>query len=1180
MTKICNCDTIEEKHKRILELLSALTDGIDEVIYLIDPKSHEVLFANEKTRELFGEKIMHRKCYTVFHGIKRSCPFCNNKDIFGKNVGKTSVHECQNRANKHWYKCIDKAIRWSKTKYVKFGMAIDITDHKKTEEALRDSEKRYCNLIETAPVVIYTLSADGTITSLNSVFEKTTGWSCSEWVGKSFSSIIHPDDLPFAMQTTQRILRGETPAPYELRVLSKSGEYLVGEFTSIPILENGKITGEFGVIQDITERKQIESVLREREELFRSVVENSHNGILIADDAFRIIYVNDEIERISGYSRREVEGQDFRNFLDEESKILVQERYQRRQKGENVPSHYEFKIIRKNGEKRDVEIKSAIFKDRQGKIRTIAQILDITERKKMENERKRFEDRLSALNRYGQNLNIAKNIGEIYKLTLDATEKTLGFEYVSLLMIEGKTLKMVGHRGYSRNFSLKLPLDGNRGITVRVVKGGKPVFVSDVSKDKAYVKGGEGIRSEIAVPIKVRKKILGVLNIESKKPVAFTEENKKLLEILASHAAIAIVNLKRQEKLSALNSYGRSVNRTGNLEEICTLTLNAMEEVLGFKFVDVFLVEGKKLRLAATRGLLEGPSFDLPLDGQKGLTVKAARTEKSILVPDVRKEKAYVEAGTKGMVSELAVPIKLGNEVLGVLNVESDRLAAFDKEDKELLEILASHIAIALSNLRRREQLRKLSKRLEHLMKNSTKIMHIKDMHQRLKVIAEAIQKFGWRRVVIALRDEELEVIDRVTVGLTKEEEQLLTERHTPGHVWKERLGPKFQKYKIGEFFYLPWCNPWIRENFHKVPPGTPIEKATTRTAVPSRLAPEEMVDWHPQDMLYAPLCTPEGRIVGTLSMDDPLDGRKPTRESLIPLELFIHQAAITIENTHLIEGLRKARKQLEAYTEQLEQKVDERTRELRKSQEQLLKAQRLAVIGELAGMVGHDLRNPLTSISGAQYYLKKRLILEKNDKIKEMLELIEKNIVYSNKIINDLLDYSREIELELSESDPKSLVKEALCIVQVPNNVQVINLVKSKPTLKVDVEKMKRVFVNLIKNALEAMPKGGALTIKSRKVGGKVEIVFSDTGGGMSKETLEKLWTPLFTTKAKGMGFGLPICKRFVEAHGGAISAESARGKGSIFTVTFPIKPKMKEGGEKLWVKPLESSLLMTTKT
>jgi signal transduction histidine kinase len=465
-------------------------------------------------------------------------------------------------------------------------------------------------------------------------------------------------------------------------------------------------------------------------------------------------------------------------------------------------------------------------------------------------------------------------------------------------------------------------------------------------------------------------------------------------------------------------------------------------------------------------------------------------------------------------------------------------------------------------------------------MKNTTQIIHAKNMRQRLRLVTKAICNSGWRRVVISLRDENLEATDTVTAGLTKEETRLLMKRKAPGHVWQERLGPKFERFKIGEFQYLPWNDPWVRENVHGVPPETPIEKVTTYAGVPSRLLPEKMVDWHPQDMLYAPLCTPEGRIVGILSMDDPTDGRKPTRESLVPLELFLHQAAIIIENARLIESLRQARRQLEAYADQLEQKVQERTRELSVSQEQLLKAQRLAVIGELAGMVGHDLRNPLTSIAGATYYMKKHLIPKIDGKIEEMLELIEKNISYSNKIINDLLDYSKELKLDLTETTPSSMMKEALSLVEIPRNIQLVNLTGDSPKMKIDAGKVKRCFVNIIKNAVDAMPDGGELTMECSKIGDRMRFRFSDTGVGMSKETITKLWTPLFTTKAKGMGFGLPICKRIVEAHSGLISATSVLRKGTTFEVILPIEPKPKEGGEELWVKTLESSLLTTTRT
>jgi len=261
-----------------------------------------------------------------------------------------------------------------------------------------------------------------------------------------------------------------------------------------------------------------------------------------------------------------------------------------------------------------------------------------------------------------------------------------------------------------------------------------------------------------------------------------------------------------------------------------------------------------------------------------------------------------------------------------------------------------------------------------------------------------------------------------------------------------------------------------------------------------------------------------------------------------------------------------------------LKEELEETQEKLRISQEQLLKAERLAAIGELAAMVGHDLRNPLTGIAGAAYYLKTRLGSEMDEKTREMFEVIEKDIEYSNQIVNDLIEYSREIQLELTETTPKSITEETLSLVKVPKNIRVRDLTNGKPKIKIDVEKMKRVFVNIIQNAIDAMSEGDELTITSNESRGNLEIAFADTGVGMSKEILEKLWTPLFTTKAKGMGLGLSTCKRIVEAHGGNISVESAVGEGTIFTITIPIKPKINEG-EKVWLKPSESSLSTTTK-
>jgi PAS domain S-box-containing protein len=289
----------------------------------------------------------------------------------------------------------------------------------------------------------------------------------------------------------------------------------------------------------------------------------------------------------------------------------------------------------------------------------------------------------------------------------------------------------------------------------------------------------------------------------------------------------------------------------------------------------------------------------------------------------------------------------------------------------------------------------------------------------------------------------------------------------------------------------------------------------------------------------------------------------------------------IGIEVLHRdIAERKKMEGELRRYSEHLEELVEERTKELMKAQRRILESERLAAIGKVASMVGHDLRNPLTGIANAVYYLKKNSGSDTNEKTREMFGIIEKSIEHSNSIISDLLEYSREILLDLTENSLKSMIRESLLLIEVPENIRVSDVSRSEPRIMVDLEKMKRVCVNLIRNAIDAMPEGGELTITSKESDGKSEIVFADTGVGMSKEVLEKLWTPFFTTKAKGMGLGLLICKRIVEAHGGKISVESTVGKGTTFTVTLPIKPRLTfVRGENVWANLPESSLSTTTK-
>ena len=163
------------------------------------------------------------------------------------------------------------------------------------------------------------------------------------------------------------------------------------------------------------------------------------------------------------------------------------------------------------------------------------------------------------------------------------------------------------------------------------------------------------------------------------------------------------------------------------------------------------------------------------------------------------------------------------------------------------------------------------------------------------------------------------------------------------------------------------------------------------------------------------------------------------------------------------------------------------------------------------------------------------------------------------DKIVSDLQDYARPVKPMPVEIGLHQLINKTLSSLTVPENVKVSIVVeKDFPKLMLDPTLMQRVFSNLITNAVQAMPNGGKLTIRASKKEETTLISIEDTGAGISDENLSKLFTPLFTTKAKGQGFGLPVCKRMVEAHDGNITVESKVGKGSTFTVEIPLRKEV----------------------
>ena len=303
-------------------------------------------------------------------------------------------------------------------------------------------------------------------------------------------------------------------------------------------------------------------------------------------------------------------------------------------------------------------------------------------------------------------------------------------------------------------------------------------------------------------------------------------------------------------------------------------------------------------------------------------------------------------------------------------------------------------------------------------------------------------------------------------------------------------------------------------------------------------------------------------KTLGTLNADNLLQQKPPSPYQLELLRLF----GITLGNLITRQRTEAA---LQAYSEQLEEMVKARTIELEATQERLVRQEKLAFLGQLAGGIGHELRNPLGVINNALYYLN-LVIVDANEAVREYLNIIAERVAEADKIVGDLLNLSRNRTADRNEVALYPLITSVLARHQAPEGIRVeTHLPSDLPALFVDGQQLRQVLSNLVTNAYQAMPSGGTLTIAARMITREIkeqedaadntpipalELTLVDTGQGMSTEVQAKIFEPLYTTKAKGIGLGLAISKKLLEANGGDIAVASIEGQGSTFTLLLPV--------------------------
>ncbi|MFO7982249.1 MAG: ATP-binding protein [Desulfuromonadales bacterium] len=294
--------------------------------------------------------------------------------------------------------------------------------------------------------------------------------------------------------------------------------------------------------------------------------------------------------------------------------------------------------------------------------------------------------------------------------------------------------------------------------------------------------------------------------------------------------------------------------------------------------------------------------------------------------------------------------------------------------------------------------------------------------------------------------------------------------------------------------------------------------------------------------------------------------GHHPTTQTEQFLEILLYNI-IGFMTGFLSERERRQRNRYQAAAERLEESYDKLKKQadmILEIEEQLRRADRLSALGELSAGMAHEIGNPLGSIKGTAEILRDAFPAE--DKRHEFSEILIREADRLNKVVHDFLTFARPSPVGAGRYEVNEVLRDVLLLTRQQakkNGVEIILNEDPVPAVVGDREQIKQAFLNLILNAVQAMPQGGLLTISSARSDGRAEIRFVDTGQGISAENLDRIFNPFFTTRHEGTGLGLAITHRIVQSHGGGLEVNSRVGKGTEFILTLPLAREEFQGDE-----------------
>lgn len=1031
--------------------------------------------------------------------------------------------------------------------------------------------------------------------------------------------------------------------------------------------------------------RELEQKRGESEELLKAIFHASGEAILVLDAQGKVRLWNAWAERLLGTTRL-ASASTIGALFEEEVPPMEEWVWHL---AEEAPLRWEVNLSQGEGKTLPLEILATPLRlpqeDALGGWVVVCH--DLTLRKQMEQQQREANQKLRLLNEVAQAIASRRDLQTLFHAISEELRPLIAYDRMSVALLEedGETLTIFALAA-GRNVPeepKRVPLQetslGRAILEGRPHLANTPQEIAQYPGDEEIV--AEGICSHIALPLIAEGEVLGTFNLCSSRPHTYSDKDIPLLEQVAAHFSLALQNArllererKRSEQLRLVAEVAERLTEaaTRSTEELLQEVSAAIQERFGFFDVGIFLYnpQQRELVLKAHTGAYRlPPGYRQSIE--HGILGWVVRHGQSARVPEVSADPRYYtpspqERRTR---SEMAIPIWQGEQLIGVLDVQSERPYAFDALDQTSMELLARLLGRALETSQLHQEtvrLKELSDRiiatmpaalallredlslhrvnerfcslfglreeevlgrpleevlsqgsslaelcrrvlqggettvveemrlggpweperafdlrcarieqdgereilliLDDVTERVRRMYHLSllfqlgqamqqtlDLHRLLHAILTSVTAgpgLGFNRASLYLREGE-EMVERMRVGPADAEEagrlwaQLAEKRSLQDFLDEyDRSPPEHRRLSDPRRFSLreALCEP-LRQVIEGQEPYL-LRRAEHRDCeLCGRICPAE-------ESIIVPLVS-RGELKGLIAADNFITRRPITQEYVQLLRTFANQAGLALANAEAYLQLEKA------------------YRELQETQEELIRKEKLATVGDMTTRIAHEIRGPLVTIGAMA-----RRIAEQPtnwEQTQRYAPVISREVQRLERILRNVLDFTRPHPPEFRPVNLNRLVEEVLELYELNFQSSSIALEKSLvpdlPLCTADPDQMKQILFNLVRNALDAIHEDPTpprlLRLETWAQEGKVLMRLFNTGSTIPPQDLPHVFHPFFTRRRDGTGLGLAIVKRVILEHGGDVQVESRKGEGTTVTLWLPLHPNAGQEGE-----------------